>query len=866
LTRALRGAAICFIILFAILASSLTAQTPDIKAGAVDLTTWDFVEQGTISLNGEWLFASGFLYSDNSHKTFENLKPIIVPAAWNSAGYSGRGYGTYYIKLLFDRTGDKMGLKFGSASSSMRVFLDGIEVLSVGKPGDSPGSYIPRWYPSAVYFESSSEMELVIEVANFKHSKGGMRDRILIGSEAEIRSIVSRKSGIEFLLFGAILFMGIYHLVSYLILRNDKSMLWFALLSMLYSIRMLVTGEYQLSEHLPMVSWGLFLRVEYLTLYWMSYFFVTFFSHLFEQDFKKIVVKIATIGTLCFTAITIFLPVVIFTTTLSVFQLFILAAILYSCYITGKALFMGRFGARLMFSGLCLTFAIVIHDVLQNRGIIYSVPLLNYGLFLFMFFQAILLSLKFARNLHNIEVLSENLKQANTALRESQQKLQKQSIALVEISRQDALTELPNRIALFDSITKEIERAKRNESLVGVLLLDIDNFKDINDTMGPQFGDKLLMVVSQRLVGIIRQNDLIFRQGGDEFVIILLDTTRKEHLRVASDKVLESFSEPFIVEEMEIRVRATMGVSVFPLDGGDINSLMQNADMALYTAKHAHKGTILFYRSGMSKSSSEKLEMIARMPQALQEGCFQLAYQPQVYKNGKTVYGVEALIRWNDTELGMLSPGKFIPIAEESGFIIKLGDWILEEACLQGKKWTDEGLSDIHLSVNISAVQFENEGFTRRIKTTLDQTGFDPEYLVIELTEGIIMKNDELVIQKLDILRSFGVRISIDDFGTGYSSLAYLKKFPIDHLKIDQSFVNDIFNNNYDSEIIKTILGLAKILNIEVVAEGVETAEQHEFLDKNGCFFYQGFYFSKPLEAEEAGNYLGRAEKYIAEL
>lgn len=415
----------------------------------------------------------------------------------------------------------------------------------------------------------------------------------------------------------------------------------------------------------------------------------------------------------------------------------------------------------------------------------------------------------------------------------------------------DSVTNLPNRHEFNERLSFALAQADRMETSVGLLLLDLDNFKVVNDTLGHDSGDALLKLVADRLLQTLRSTDIICRIGGDEFVIIVEPTDDSTEVDGVAGKILTALAAPFAVEGHQLYVSASIGVSVYPRDACDARTLTRSADTAMYHAKNKGKNGFEVFQPAMEERAQKRLKLEANLRRALENGELQLHYQPQIDLRSGRVVGVEALLRWHCAELGDVCPAEFIPVAEESGIIVALGRWVLASACRQAAAWRDDGLLDTieHVAVNLSARQTRDSGLMNDIQDILRETGLPARLLELEITEGVLMEN---VHENLDLLHRFqaaGIHLSIDDFGTGYSSMSYLKRFPIDQLKIDRSFVHDVPG---DGEAIATaIIAMAHSLDLTVVAEGVETADQLDFLRRAGCDIMQGFYFARPMPVAE---------------
>ena len=415
----------------------------------------------------------------------------------------------------------------------------------------------------------------------------------------------------------------------------------------------------------------------------------------------------------------------------------------------------------------------------------------------------------------------------------------------------DALTGLANRNLLRDRLQQSLALAHRYERPFSLAFIDLDNFKLVNDSLGHDIGDRLLKIVAERLVACVREGDTVARLGGDEFVLLVTEQERDDSVYHIVQRVMAAISQPFLIDKREFKVTCSVGIASFPRDGEDADTLLRNADTAMYRAKDLGRNTFQLYSSEMNANFGERLTLETDLWNALERDEFVLHYQPKVELKTGRIIGMEALLRWRHPVSGMIPPGKFIPVAEESSLIVQIGKWVLREACRQNQAWQDDGLRYVPIAVNISARQLHDKDLVETVRTTLKSTRLRAEYLEIELTESAVMLNADETINTMAVLRGMDVRISLDDFGTGYSSLSYLKRFPVTGLKIDQSFVRDIASDPDDAAIVRAIIVVAQALMLDVTAEGVETVEQLEFLKAHGCGEAQGYYFARPVPASE---------------
>jgi len=424
----------------------------------------------------------------------------------------------------------------------------------------------------------------------------------------------------------------------------------------------------------------------------------------------------------------------------------------------------------------------------------------------------------------------------------------------------DALTGLPNRMLLREHLNTAVAAARRRGRGVALLFLDLDRFKIINDSLGHSFGDLLLRQVASRLKNEIRQEDTVARVGGDEFLILLNNVENFAEVEVIATRIVKSVMGEFVIQGRTVSVTCSLGISVFPEHGEDAEALIKNADMAMYSAKEQGSNTFCFFTDEMNMVLMERLNLENGLRSAIDKGELFLVYQPQINIANGSVIGMEALIRWQSREWGLVMPDRFIRVAENSGLIVPIGEWVLRTACRQMKQWQDNGLLLAPIAVNVSAVQFRQEGFRELIKQVLDETGLDPQYLELELTESLLLSNEDVMFEVLNGLKSMGLKLAIDDFGTGYSSLSYLRQFPVTKLKIDRSFIREVELNLDDAAITAAIISMAKVLDLKVIAEGIENEAQLLFLMKHECDEGQGYFFSRPLNVQAVESFLRKVQ------
>jgi diguanylate cyclase (GGDEF)-like protein len=417
---------------------------------------------------------------------------------------------------------------------------------------------------------------------------------------------------------------------------------------------------------------------------------------------------------------------------------------------------------------------------------------------------------------------------------------------------------LPNRLLLNDRLIEAMALAHRNQRRLALLFFDVDRFKDINDTLGHEIGDRLLQSIAQRLLSCVRASDTVSRLGGDEFVILLSEVARAEDATVCADKILEIVRSPHRIDQHDLHVTASIGIVCYPDDGSDVKALMKHADLAMYHAKESGRDNRQYFKRDLNLRALQRRSMESGLRRALERGELLLHYQPKLDLQTGDIVGVEALVRWRHPDLGIVPPAEFIPVAEACGLIVPIGQWVLGQACHQAQAWQDIGLAPIRMAVNVSASELRAKDYAKGVGVILDETGLEPRFLELELTETFLVQDSTATLVVLRDLKRLGLNLALDDFGTGYSSLSHLKRFPIDTLKIDQSFIRTVTSNSDDASIVCAVIGMGKNLHMRVVAEGIETRDQLAFLQDRDCRIGQGYYFSKPLPGRECTGLLRR--------
>jgi len=517
-------------------------------------------------------------------------------------------------------------------------------------------------------------------------------------------------------------------------------------------------------------------------------------------------------------------------------------------------IFAGMFGSRRLFALLlaCMQAALVLLFVLHQTGMLHNSPA-PVDLQRLILMGAILAAIGFF-----VWLLSSDLHRTLTQL-ESEKKALAESHARIEVlAHRDTLTQLPNRTLAKDRLEQLLQQARRDQCLVAVMFLDLDNFKTVNDSLGHAAGDELLCLVADRLGSRLRASDTVARLAGDEFLLLLGGMQHEEAIAASATQIMRQLGQPFTLHGLDVVVTASLGIAVAPRDGTDVDALLKNADMAMYRAKDSGRNAFRFFDASMNESVVEYLHMASGLRTALAQGELQVHYQPQFDLHSGRIIGAEALLRWKHPVLGFIPPFKFIPVAERSGLINEVGSWVLHRACLDAQSWRAQGLGDLAVAVNVSPLQFHRDTIEREVANALAATQLPASALELELTESLLVADAHHLGEVLHRLRALGVQIAIDDFGTGYSNLGYLQRFAVHRLKIDQSFVRKMCTSAHDEGIVRAIIEMAHCLGLQVVAEGVEDAAMLHKLQGFGCEFGQGFHWSPALPGDQFCAYVHR--------
>jgi len=814
--------------------------------GRLDLSAMDFDRQQYV-IRGDWLLApEEFLSQIPSSHTYYHVDSTNPQSGLPL-------YGTLQLKIRFPADCPSVSLTMVETQIAYRIRMDEKVLAQSGILGTTREESAPG---KALFMDSftpgEGEHNLVIEFSTGDHYDKNLPN-ITLASFHKIRRFYNRELFRDLFFAGSFFSVAILYFLLFMKNRKELSALWFACICVLIMIRLLLVQTAFLDKLTP-DSWNTaMLRVEYtaMALVVMAFYLYAlslFHTHNPTRKQLWILLPSALYALICVTTSLLF-----FSKLLRLYQCIIIITGFSALFYVIRALRRRKEGARSILFLFSVMLAGAILDILYFNHIISSGPFTGYAMYAGLMVQGLLLINRFTRNQERVRHLSQNYRKANMALFTNQRKIEEQDKRLNQLAFTDQLTQLPNRISMLDILGNKIDLARREKKLLALYYLDLDNFKRINDTLGQKIGDALLYAFARHMKQTLRRSDNIFRITSDEFIVVAEGLREMEQVSLLAKKLIGSMVDPFLINGHELYMTLSIGIAWWEcnMKDEDINSLIRKADIAVGKAKELGKNNFVFYTPEMDKEFSFKVKLEDRMRNALEQEEFQLYYQAQIDLRTGSLHGFEALIRWIDPQEGMISPEHFIPLAEQSGLIIELGKWTLKESCRQLRVWLDKGYRDFTLSVNLSMKQFEREDLIPFISSLISEWEIPPCYLVMELTESSLMMDARLIKEKMDQLKSLGLKIAIDDFGTGYSNLGYLSSFPLDILKIDRMFIQNIRNNEKDRKLVLAIINIAHSLQLEIVAEGVEEEGDKDMLFSQGCYCIQGYLFSFPSPSEE---------------
>lgn len=846
------------LLLLLILCLSILSCRDDIfqqeaEKGLLDLTAMDLSRQRYF-IKGEWSFApEEFLAEIPADRGFYR--------ADRTSPQEGLPlYGTLQLRTRFPENTPSISLGMVEAQWAYRIYFDRKLLAQSGILGEDKEHSAPG---KALFMDSftpdAGEHLLVIQFSTGDHRDKNLPDLTLASLET-IRRHYNWELFRDLFFAGSFFSISLLYFMLFLKNRKELSALWFACICILIMIRLLLVQTAFLDKLTP-DSWNTFmLRVEYtamalVVIVFYLYALSLFHAHLPKRKHLWILLPSITYAWICMTTSLLF-----FSRLLQIYQVVIIFTGTVALFHIIRAFQKGKEGARsllILFSAMLIG---AVLDILYFNRIITVGPFTGYAMYVGLMVQGMLLITRYTRNKEKVVHLSQNYRKANMALFSNQRKIEEQNKRLNHLSFTDQLTQLPNKISMLDILGNKIDLARREKKLLALFYLDLDNFKRINDTLGQKTGDNLLYAFARHLKQTLRRSDNIFRITSDEFIVVAEGLKETDQVTMLAEKMLQSLEKPFIIDGHEFFMTLSIGISWWEQNKGeeDIQSLIRKADIAVGKAKEQGKNSYVFYTPEMDKELSFRVKLEDRMRNALEQDQFQLYYQAQIDLRTGALHGFEALIRWIDPRDGLISPSQFIPLAEQSGLIVELGKWTLKESCRQLREWLDRGFRDFTLSVNLSMRQFEREDLIPYISSLIKEWKIPPCYLVMELTESALMMDVRVIQEKMNQLKNLGLRIAIDDFGTGYSNLGYLSSFPLDILKIDRMFIQNLRNNDKDRKLVLAIINIAHSLQLEIVAEGVEDEEDKDMLFSQGCYCIQGYLFSFPSPAEEMEEFFSR--------
>ena len=838
-----------FLIIILSFSFSVFGQETGPESGV--LTLENDVLSEPVSLAGEWDFYPGILSSAPWER--ESSLTVVLPDNWDEYNGSHFGAGTYCLHIILHQKQNLMALWVRENVQAMRINIDGENIYATGRVSPDGKDAFPGMNGRlAIFHPPANEFDLTIEVSNWHHRLSGLNMPILLGSYDVLSRHFARQASLDIFIMGIAFSFFFLYLSFYVKRPENRVTLWFALLCLSMGIRIGLTNTSQLESFLG-EGWVIISKkAEYLTFLGAVFFFVYYIESLLTKFKVSWFSTIFMIPLVFYALIIIFTPMTVYSFLLPFFQYYSLLFVFYLLFILFRAR-KNPSGTSYRLFGECLfMIACLVYDVLFYNGFFKRGPIASYTLFTVIFMEGLFQAGFLSKILNRLEILTEKYRRSIEEISQSRLEIEQQSKQLNWLALYDQLTGLPNRYNLTEVLKIGISRAERNRTKIAVFYMDLDNFKDINDSLGHNRGDELLRLVSERFQNSIRKVDSLFRMGGDEFALVCSDLAAKEQVESIQDKLIKALKDPFLIKDQPLKISLSIGAAFYPDDGDNMDILIKNAELAMYQAKNHGKNHFVPYNDNIHNNRLSRINLANKMKRALEVGHYKLYYQAQIDGSTGRLYGFEALIRWIDPENGIVPPDKFIPIAEENGFIAQIGRWTLQEACRQIKEWRDRGFSGFTVSVNISAYQFGLDHFIFDFREILEKSKIDPSFLKVELTETLLMANPHLAQRKMEQLQEMGVNIALDDFGTGYSSLSYLNIFPVNYLKIDKAFIRDVHKDGFNKKLTTSIISLAKNLELELIAEGVETEEEKNFVVEQGCNIIQGYVYSKPVPAQRA--------------
>jgi diguanylate cyclase (GGDEF)-like protein len=840
------------LLLFLIISGITYGQNPSLDKGILNLEDYDL--SVPISLEGEWAFYPHIL----SPTPWEEGEPIYLtlPSEWDEATGHHFDVGTYHLHIIPNGEKSLVALRIMENIQAFRFSRDGELLFKTGIVSNNNKEARPGMSIAPITFTMpQTEFDITFEVSNWHHRKSGLIEPIVLGSYYEIYKTYSWKAALDIIFIGMAFSFTFLYLSFFFRRRENRGALWFSLLCLSLCLRIGLTNTSQL-ELILGEGWTLInKKLEYLSFLTAVLMFIYYLETIQKQFRIRWFSYIVPIPVYFYALLILFTPMNVYSFLLPFFQYYTLLFVGYVIYFLYKGLKNpNEVSTRLRSECLFLIISLV-YDILYYNNVIKVGPIAGYCLFIVIFLEG-LFQIKVLSNLiTNLEILTDKYRKSIEKINQGRMEIEQQNKQLNWLSLYDQLTGLPNRYNLSEVLKVAISRAERNQTKIAVLYMDVDDFKDINDEMGHNRGDELLRLLAERLKHTIRKTDSLFRMGGDQFALIYTDLANKEQLDNIIVKVKRSLTNPLQIRGESLNITMSMGSAFFPEDGSNMDILIKNAELAMYQAKKQGKGNFISYNESFNNIILSRISISNNMKKALKAGHYKLFYQAQIDCQNEELHGFEALIRWDDPVKGLILPNDFIPIAEENGFIAQLGQWTLEEACKQIKRWTAKGYRDFNISVNISAYQFGLDHFIFDFQEILEKSKIDPAYLKVELTETMLMANPHLARRKMEQLQEMGINIALDDFGTGYSSLSYLNIFPVNYLKIDRAFIKNVHADESNRKLTTSIISLGKNLDLTLIAEGVETDDEKNFIREQGCHIIQGYVYSKPVPASEAEDF-----------